>query len=198
MAEFYTYLWLREDGTPYYVGKGKGRRAFTKSAHTSKPPQDKSRILIQEFPDEDSAFEAEKFFIAYYGRRDQGTGCLRNLTDGGDAPPLHIVVWTEEMRSAARGRKAHLGCKHSSETKVKMRLAKLGRKRAPHTEETRAKIAASNTGFRHSEESRAKMGIASHGRVPWNKGRSCPHESTTLMRLRARQRIQGASNGIGD
>src|SRR5271157_4888822 len=76
--QFYTYLWLREDGSPYYVGKGTGSRAFRKGC----PPHE--RIIVQDWPSEDDAFEGEKMLIAYYGRKDQGTGCLRNLTDGGE------------------------------------------------------------------------------------------------------------------
>lgn len=82
---FYTYLWLREDGTPYYVGKGTGNRAFKRGQRKAVfPPRDVSRILIQEFVSEPEAFEAEKFLISYYGRKDLGLGDLRNLTDGGD------------------------------------------------------------------------------------------------------------------
>jgi hypothetical protein len=78
-SQFYTYLWLREDGTPYYVGKGTGKRAIRKGS-----PQDLTRILIQEHESEADAFTAEIFLIAYYGRIDLGTGCLRNRTDGGE------------------------------------------------------------------------------------------------------------------
>ena len=69
---FYTYLWLREDGTPYYVGKGSGRRAFNKQGHISNCP-DSDRVLIQEHADEAEAFEAENAleklegFASFYG-----------------------------------------------------------------------------------------------------------------------------------
>jgi len=80
MITFYTYLWLRENGTPYYAGKGHGTRAFRKGC----PPRE--RIIIQEWTSEGEAFEAERLLIACYGRKDNGTGILRNYTDGGEGP----------------------------------------------------------------------------------------------------------------
>jgi hypothetical protein len=93
---FYTYLWLREDGTPYYAGKGKGRRAYTPDSHCSRPPKDRARIIVQEFESESDALAAEVFLIAFYGRKDLGTGCLRNLTDGGDG--VRGYRFSEEAR----------------------------------------------------------------------------------------------------
>jgi hypothetical protein len=84
---FYTYMWLREDGTPYYVGKGSYKsRAYEghKVGNRTQYAPDKAFVLIQEFPTEEDAFEAEKFLISYYGRKDLGVGILRNQTNGGE------------------------------------------------------------------------------------------------------------------
>jgi len=83
MSDFYTYLWLREDGTPYYAGKGSTDRAFEEHRFCGPPPP-VERIIIQPHTSEDAAFAAEKFLIAYYGRKDIGTGILCNMTDGGE------------------------------------------------------------------------------------------------------------------
>ena len=104
---FYTYLWLREDGTPYYAGKGKALRGFTSSGHRVKCPKDSARIIVQEWPSETDAFNAEKFLIAYYGRLDLGTGCLRNLTDGGEG--FAGLIFTQEHVAALI--KGQTGCK---------------------------------------------------------------------------------------
>jgi hypothetical protein len=89
---FYTYLWLRGDGTPYYVGKGSGKRAFTSGAHGVHRPKDTGRIILQEHSSEEDAFCAEIFLIAYYGRKDTGVGCLRNRTDGGEGLSLDASI----------------------------------------------------------------------------------------------------------
>ncbi len=84
---YFTYLWLREDGTPFYVGCGTGRRPTEQHYRGEKvlhPPKDSERIITQEFPDKRSAKEGEKLLICVYGRKDIGTGCLMNMTDGGD------------------------------------------------------------------------------------------------------------------
>lgn len=107
LTQFYTYLYLRENGAVKYVGKGTKKRAFESSNHRGLTPKDKNLILLQEHPTEDDAFEAEKFFISYYGRKDLGTGCLRNLTDGGENPPRtkkgRRILWGDKIRKTLEG-----------------------------------------------------------------------------------------------
>ena len=83
---FYTYAYLRKgDRTPYYVGKGRGRRAYDRQRHRVKVPDDKDRIIfLKQNLTEEEAFNHEKYIIAVLGRKDLGTGILRNLSDGGE------------------------------------------------------------------------------------------------------------------
>jgi len=96
-VNYYTYAYLREDKTPYYIGKGTGRRIYSKNRKGLKPPNDKSRIIfLKQNLTEEEAFKHERYMIAVFGRKDNGTGILRNLTDGGDG----VLNWgTPEQRS---------------------------------------------------------------------------------------------------
>jgi len=81
---YYTYAYLREDRTPYYIGKGQGDRIYS-TRRTYKPPKDKSRIIfLKQNLTEEEAFKHEIYMIAMFGRKDNGTGILRNMTDGGE------------------------------------------------------------------------------------------------------------------
>jgi len=86
MNDFYTYAYLREDRTPYYIGKGKDDRCFIKGKKESvSPPKDKLRIIfLKQNLTEQEAFKHEIYMIAMFGRKDNGTGILRNMTDGGE------------------------------------------------------------------------------------------------------------------
>ena len=188
---YYNYLWLREDGTPYYTGKGIGNRAYIphrRRANVTLYPPIKDRIILYPAESEAYAFEVEKFLIWYYGRKDLGTGCLRNFSNGGDQPPRPTSEAREKARITKTGQKHSaesiakmMGCQNalghvvSAEAREKIRAAKTGvpskcrgQKRSA---ETRAKMSASqmghtnSLGYKHRIESKAKMCAKKLGRV---------------------------------
>jgi hypothetical protein len=197
---FYTYAYLREDKTPYYIGKGTGDRIYSTNRRNN-PPKDKSRIIfLKQNLTEEEAFRHEIYMIAVFGRKDLGTGILHNLTDGGDGASGY--VFSEETRKkmrertpseetrkkmseARRGEKNHnYGKIHSEETRRKMSESQIGKtlskehidkiieglKGRPVSEETRRKMSETRKGKILSKETRRKMSETRKGKKWWNDG----------------------------
>lgn len=81
---YYVYMYLREkDGTPYYVGKGKGNR-YKKKHRVNIPPLKENIIFVKTKLTNEEACFLEKELISFYGRKDIGEGILQNQTNGGD------------------------------------------------------------------------------------------------------------------
>ena len=135
---FYVYLYLdprkphEEYGfEPFYAGKGKGKRD---QVHLKKLNKDRTNlhksnriktiiretgqnppiIRVADALDEGTAYDLEKSVIARLGRVDLGTGCLLNLTDGGDGcrnmSDTGRAILSERMRG---DRNPNSGGKHS-------------------------------------------------------------------------------------
>ena len=153
------------DGSPYYIGKGCDRRAYSKNHNVSLPPEDRIVLLKQNLTEED-ALKHEIYMISVFGRKDLGTGVLHNRTDGGDNPPRNYgkcwnkgVPTSEETKQ--RISKSLKGRKHSEETKTK--IGEANRKRIV-SDETKQKISQSlkgkTKGKKHSEEHKRKVSDA--------------------------------------
>lgn len=98
----YQYEDLTFDYEPFYVGKGKGRRAYKhiyeamKNFNSNKHKNNKIKKIIEETSQlpiiiiykkeltNDEAIQIEKDLIAKIGRKDLGFGTLINYTNGGE------------------------------------------------------------------------------------------------------------------
>ena len=164
--DYYTYAYLREDKTPYYIGKGRGKR-ISSTQRTIKAPKDKSLILfLKKGLTEAEAFKHEVYMIFVLGRKDLGTGILRNLTNGGEGASGNVksAETRKKISKALSGEKhPQFGVPRTEDDKKKISEALSGEKNpcygrtgekhpqfgVPLTEETKKKISAANSGEKH-------------------------------------------------
>ena len=98
---YYTYAYLREDKTPYYIGKGQGKRAYVRYGRRIPTPPEDRILILKYFEEESDAFKHEIYMISLLPN-------LHNLTKGGEGisgyrhtdatREIMGYEWTEDQR----------------------------------------------------------------------------------------------------
>lgn len=213
---FYTYIWKDASGLPFYVGKGKGKRANEISATRRSPEflrihaEGGCSVEIGDwFIHESQAHAHEVELIGRHGRRETG-GSLINRTDGGEG--MSAAVLSAETR--AKMSAARIGIVFSDEHRANIGLASLGNKywlgkkhdqstiaqfRAIHgnrSEETRANMRVAQLGKKHTADQKEKIARASRMATPASGFKGVCFDRAK-SKWAAKIKISGQTNNLG-
>lgn len=112
LNRFYTYAYLRVDRSPYYIEKGQRGRAYQGKGKPCRVPKDKTRIIfLKQNLTEEESFRHEIYMIMVFGRKDLGTGILRNKTDGGEGCSGLIVREESKRKQSQKMKGKYVGKK---------------------------------------------------------------------------------------
>ena len=169
-SDFYVYGLFDNPYVPFYIGKGKDKRAYDhigEARRGSHLPVHKKIRSMDDEPvvkilasglTEDDAYELEELAIMTVGRRYDKTGPLLNLSCGGKGGRAgHIVEITPEHRAA---RTATL---RSPEVRAKISAGVLASKRVL-TEKGRKALQKANRGKKLSTETKLKISVSKTGK----------------------------------
>jgi hypothetical protein len=194
---YYTYAWLREDKTPYYVGKGIGNRAYRShkrgDSYMSAPPRD-GIIFLKKNLTEFDAYKHENYIISVLGIKEDG-GILINMSYGGEGssgrkPSEYCIQRTREVNTGKKLTEEH---KKKVSQQVSQRrwwnngevdkhtiecpgdgwvLGRLftSKNQKYKTKEFREKCRKNNLGKVVSDETKKKQSKVRKGRKWWNNG----------------------------
>ncbi len=194
--EFYAYVYFKPNGSPFYIGKGSGRRATDLVRNRNVIFKNiiakyGDKVTLQIFPcdSEKESFIKERELIASFIKLGFD---LANLTEGGEGPAglRHSDKSRELMSKKRKGRK------FTDDHKKAISIALTGRIRPAFTPEWIEKIRIASLNFRHTEEAKLEMSkrlignklalgvkrgpmsdeqklkisASKKGTTPWNKG----------------------------